>query len=613
VREAAPQHIPSLLTLAELCIAQRAWPEAVDALESVATTSRDATPRLTALFALASIYEKVLSRPVDAERVLRIALEIDPANARALRALLRRLTAKRGRDDGGGAPDAAEVVSLLARLSEVERDPAQKSQLLIQLAELQVNIGDSAAAERALIESIAQTPGNTKAFARLAAVCREPGAKTPEAVRYARALNTLLGRGTQLGHVDPRWLATLGQLEIEALNRLRDGIVHLQRAVQMDPMLYETRFELASAFSKAAAHEDASRTLVGLIVPDSQPLLKLADPVSALLLLERTLGAQQRAEEALVTSELRALSGDLDEGRLAWLRARKLSPLDPHHGQLDREALTQHVLPAEGRHVLLDVAAAIAGVETKVLRTDLTDLGISTRDRVSGRSGNATRALLDRIARTFGVSEVELVIATTVQKTRIIAHDEPWIVVPRGLTELPETLQAVSLARAVARIAFGVPFLEELPEAHVEAYLIAAARIVAPTFAKEDIDVFTANAIPQYEAPLSKAISRKQRRQLEEVGARLPSNQPARILPPEAFVHTLLRAELRAAYVVTGDLLATVDAIRQYDALLHEATERSGPSGMTAVLEHPLAGDVCRFAMSPEATAMRRRVGSVWT
>src|SRR6185437_4662179 len=29
VRVVAPQHVPSLLTLAELCIAQRVWPEAV--------------------------------------------------------------------------------------------------------------------------------------------------------------------------------------------------------------------------------------------------------------------------------------------------------------------------------------------------------------------------------------------------------------------------------------------------------------------------------------------------------------------------------------------------------------------------------------------------------
>src|SRR6185312_15448729 len=49
VRAAVPDHIPSLLTLSELCIAQRAWAEAVDALEAVVATSHEPGPRLTAL------------------------------------------------------------------------------------------------------------------------------------------------------------------------------------------------------------------------------------------------------------------------------------------------------------------------------------------------------------------------------------------------------------------------------------------------------------------------------------------------------------------------------------------------------------------------------------
>jgi hypothetical protein len=31
------------------------------------------------------------------------------------------------------------------------------------------------------------------------------------------------------------------------------------------------------------------------------------------------------------------------------------------------------------------------------------------------------------------------------------------------------------------------------------------------------------------------------------------------------------------------------------------------------VLEHPLAGDVVRFALAPATTALRRRTGALWT
>jgi hypothetical protein len=185
-------------------------------------------------------------------------------------------------------------------------------------------------------------------------------------------------------------------------------------------------------------------------------------------------------------------------------------------------------------------------------------------------------------------------------------------VIPRGLVDLPEPVQIVALARAVTRIAIGVPWLEELPPTHVVAYLVAAVRVVLPGYAVDEVDVLTAQAVGQYEPGLSKALSRKQRRQLEEIGSRLAQTD-AHLPPADVLVSALSRADLRAAYLVSGDLLSTVDGIRQDDPALRQATERAGPRSLTAILEHPLAGDVCRFALSAEAATLRRRIGSVWT
>ncbi|MGH7296986.1 MAG: hypothetical protein ACRELB_18755, partial [Polyangiaceae bacterium] len=161
VRAAAPQHVPSLLTLAELCIAQRAWPEAVDALEAVVSTSRDVPPKLTALFALASIYEKVLSRPEEVDRVLRAALAIEPSNARALRALLRRVAAEPVEDDAAAQRERREeIADLLSRLAHVEKDPEQKTGILQELAEVSQRLGDTKSAKRALVEAVATSPSN---------------------------------------------------------------------------------------------------------------------------------------------------------------------------------------------------------------------------------------------------------------------------------------------------------------------------------------------------------------------------------------------------------------------------------------------------------------------
>ena len=614
VREVAPQHVPSLLTLAELCIAQRAWPEAVDALEAVVATSREAGPRLTALFALASVYEKVLSKPDDVERVLRAALAIEPGNARAIRALLRRLGAIHAASEGADKKKhAQEIEELLTRLADGEKDHEQKSDILLELAETRLQLGDNKGAESALVDSVAHAPNNTRAFAKLAGLYKStsiPGGR--DNVAYARALAAVIGYGHEIGKSDARWFATLGQLEVESLGRMREGVVHLQRAVQMDATLYETRFELASAYARMSANEEATRAVMGMIVPSPRPLLSIADPAAALELLERVLGADRRAEEALVVSELRAIEGELDDGRHGWLRARRLGPLDAHHQTLDRTTLVTHVLPQEGRHVLLEVAAAVSGIESKILRADLSELGIAPRDRVGARSGHPTRALLDRVVKQLALGEVELVITPNVARTRVLAHDVPWIVVPRALADLPEPTQLASLGRALARIAFGVPWLEELPPPHIEALLIAAARQVVPGYASDDVDVLQQKLVAQHEANVARVLSRRQKKLLEELAPHIAAPQ-GRPMAVDAFIGALARGELRAAYVLTGDLLATVDELRSIDPTLHRATEAPGPGALAAVLEHAYAGDIARYALSPEATALRRRIGSTWT
>jgi hypothetical protein len=328
-------------------------------------------------------------------------------------------------------------------------------------------------------------------------------------------------------------------------------------------------------------------------------------------LLEKSLTGERRVDEAMVVSELRAVSGELDEGRLSWLRARRPGPVDPAHGVLDRPTLVTHVLPAEGRHILLEVAAAIAGIEAKLLRSDLAEVGLSARDRVSSRSGHPTRALLDRLVKQLGIGEVELAIAPAVSRMRVLAQDVPWIVVPPSLPEQPEMVQLASLSRAAARIAYGVPWLEEMTPSHMEALLVAAARVVVPGYGEGDLDVLAAKLVAQQESAVGRALARRQRKLLEELAPHiaLPSS---RVPPVDGFASALLRAELRTAFIVTGDLLRVVDEIRPLDTTLQHALAAPGPLALASALDHPLAGDVIRYALTPEATALRRRIGTVW-
>jgi tetratricopeptide (TPR) repeat protein len=605
VRASAPQHVPSLLTLAELCIAQRVWPEAVDALEAVVSTGREVGPKLTAFFALASIYEKVLARPEEVDRALRAALALDPSNVRALRALLRRAALERMPDDVTAArARREEMADWLGRLADSEREPEPKTALLLELADVQVRLGNGKAAEKTLVEAVVTSPANTRAFSRLTALFRRVGGM--DQAGFARALTSLVGYGDKLGRVDARWLAALGQLEIQALSRLREGVTHLQRAAVADPTLYETRFELAAGYAQLKANDEASRVLLGMIQPVAEPLLAISDPAAALALLEQTLNAEGKKEEAVVVTELRAIAGELEDVRATWLRARRPRALDAPTATLDRATLVTHVLPPEGRHVLLEVAAAIAGIEGKIIRADLASVGLTSRDKISPRSGHPTRALLDRIMRQLDVGDVELAIAPSAMRTRVLAQDEPWIVVSPAFAKQPEAVQVAGLARAAARIAFGAPWLEELSPAQIEAMLVAAARQVAKGYGAAD-----AALLSQQEAAIARSMGRRQRKMLEELAAHLvgPSAKPPNA---QDFVQALTRAELRAAFLVSGDLLAMLDEMRPLDAALHAAVGSPGTGALAALLGHPIAGDLVRFALTSESTALRRRLGSVW-
>jgi hypothetical protein len=247
-----------------------------------------------------------------------------------------------------------------------------------------------------------------------------------------------------------------------------------------------------------------------------------------------------------------------------------------------------------------------------MLRTELAELSVSQRDRIAPRSGHPLRTLVDRLGRAMGVPEVELAVSAKEARTRVVVQDEPWIVIPTGMTKQPEPRIVANLARAMARIAFGVPWLEELPALHALALLVAAARHVLPTYAEEDLDAATARLVAQYAPSVSRSLSRRQRKALDELAPRLASPQ-GRPPPAPDLVAGLLRGELRAVFVVCGDLLLVLDEIASSDPELQKAIGAPGVRALAAVLQHPFAGEVARFALTPEATALRRRLGSTWT
>ena len=111
---------------------------------------------------------------------------------------------------------------------------------------------------------------------------------------------------------------------------------------------------------------------------------------------------------------------------------------------------------------------------------------------------------------------------------------------------------------------------------------------------------------------LARAIGRKQKKALQELAPALGATRPPSLADVEAFEEGLARTTLRTAFLLTGDLLATLDAARAADAELNHATANVGKAALAAVLTHPLARDLVSFALAPATTALRRKAGTTW-
>jgi hypothetical protein len=58
---------------------------------------------------------------------------------------------------------------------------------------------------------------------------------------------------------------------------------------------------------------------------------------------------------------------------------------------------------------------------------------------------------------------------------------------------------------------------------------------------------------------------------------------------------------------MSGDLVAAIDYLRRFDREIGRSTEEP-----RVLMAHPVTNELVRFALTAEAHAERRRVGTVW-
>lgn len=583
--EVAPDHVPALFLLAELYIGQHAWQKALAALGGVIEHSSERDEKTTAMVGRASIYARALSEPALAERELRAVLALDPHEGRALRGILRLETLA-----------ASERVSLLERLIVADPNAGDRLGALLELAELRRVLGDAAGAEGALVEAASISPDE-----RMLARVRD--AAKGDTQTLARVLGRALGRARESGaQPSVAWLLGLGRIEVE-LGRMDEAVERFEEVLRREPQRHEARLALARALAMRGRHESAATALSPLIEEGSETL----DP-AFVRLLDETLSGAGRTQQAIVARELRAVAGDLDDAGSRALLSRRAQYSSGE--SLPGSSLRAFVMPAAvGKHAIWEVAALTHGIAGKLARIGLSEQGASSRDRIKPKAVNPLRQLFDRMARAFDVTEVELVASDSVSTPLVAVEDVPWVVVPSGLSDWPEPHAIAALARPLARIALGVPWAGALPAHEVLGILVALARQVAPNFMAlppERIEPVAADVEPR----ARKAVDRKKRRALEDIAHLLEHAPP---ITEQAFADALARTESRAAFLVSGDLRASLDALAVNDATLADAIRVPGPKALRSVLGRPLPRDLVAYALSGDATALRGSIGTLWS
>lgn len=591
----APNDVGLLALVAGLYSASRLHAEAEGALRRVVELRQDAASVLAARYRLAELYAGPLSRP-DGERAEHEAiLELDPRQKRALERL---------RELGERAGDLALVKRALRGLVDAAVDARERVETALVLAEACRKGGDDAGARDAWAEAVVASvsapggEGRTADARAWQALARAHRLDTPQgAAAYVRAIERVI-EVAQARRVPPDalWLATIGFHEATSLGRPTEGVAHLNQACALPSASPDTFALLGRALEAVNRNGECIQVLRDVVTAPHDAFVRVSDLPAALTSLESAYAKDGRPAERLGVEEVRAALGEVAPERLARLAARRLPQEAPHPGSLGPLELGRLIAPA-ARTRYLDVAFALAPVVSKALRFDLASLGVSSRDRVGARDGGSLRVQADRLARALSVDAFELYVSPAwSQPARAVAGDTPIVVVPAGLADAPEPEQLFVLGRCLFRIASGTSFVEDLPLDSLDGLLLAGARIGHAGFGVGELSPARERALGAMLPALQRAVGRRQRKMLEDTAPHLHG-----VFDPRLFLDGLRQTELRVGYLLAGDVLAALEALRR------ELRFDGNPRSFARI---PQASEVLRYALSGEALAERTRMGT---
>lgn len=560
VRDRAPGHVPSLLELAEACVALQLWFEAAEVAQSVLGLSNQPPHQLQAMLVLAEAHAHTQPKWAEARQ------------------------------------KAAEAESRAERLQ-----PAERKIVVARLALVHEALGDNLERDRLINLSIVLSGSDLSAFHALST--RHDTSTVEGCIAYMQQLNNIVSLSEAMGlPQQPAWLVEMGRLEALRLSRPREGLGKLREAMALEPSRVETVLSLSGTLATLGAHEEAAtelRSWLFSVEPATITTEKMAHSMTA---LHRELVALGRRPQALVADEILAFLGIGPAERTRAYRSRTLAEPIPQPMAFDRAMLENHLIPAAGQGALLQIAAVLDEAAPKLLRLDPSGLASTSAARLSARSNHPRRALVDRLARAFGAIPCDVYVdVPSLTTPRIIPATPTALLLPPGYDQLPIMDQAVGLTRLLFQAALGVAWLDELNNEDLTGWLFGALAVGRPGWDGGGLHPSKQGPASTWRPTLQKTLSRKARGKLDDIA------EEARLdMDPIAWRFAIHLASWRCAYVVTADWTASIHhAWRSNRDLAGVAAERMASS----LLAHPVLRDITLWGLSAETTPLLRAVG----
>jgi hypothetical protein len=364
----------------------------------------------------------------------------------------------------------------------------------------------------------------------------------------------------------------------------------LQRGMAIDPSNVEIRTELATRLKKAGHFPQAVHELRRLLEVDVTRAQTWRDLVDALRGMQR----QEEAKLAMAPLVALGVANDLEKTTIA---ARTPRAAHAQPGTLDDVAIRSIDVVA-GPDPVADLLASVAEGLPKIHPPELDRYGLTSRDKITSRSGHPLRMLADRAASVFGVSEFDLYLHRAhAGSIEVELTEPPAILVPAQVTTYSETQQIFLLARPLANVSRRLHAVNKLAPVEIEMLLAAAVRIVDPTYAMglTDEDFLTAHS-----RRVVKALSRRARRAVEETAHAYAASKR---IDFNEWAHNVRTTAARAALVLCDDLPGAITLVRRLEGDL------AGLKGAALAQGIALMNDLVRFWVSDAAFTLRRRLG----